>query len=104
MPDRSAASPTRGSPGRGAPWQRLCGAVGLELSPDHNAICLGEHLDDVGEARRVQIPQLSLQQGEILPVDQRLDELLVLALLLVGQGLDDALLFEELSYQAQALL
>ncbi|KYF64372.1 hypothetical protein BE11_37825 [Sorangium cellulosum] len=85
------------------PEQHLCGAVGLELSPDHNAICLGEHLDDVGEVRRLQIPELPLQQREILPVDQRLDELLVLALLLVGQ-VDDALHFEKLSYQAQALL
>ncbi|XXU69195.1 hypothetical protein WME78_17270 [Sorangium sp. So ce1097] len=78
--------------------------MGIELSPDHKPVYLGERLDDVGEIRRVQVPELPLQQGEILPVDERLDELLVLALLLVGKGLDDALLFEELSYQAEALL
>ena len=79
-------------------------ALGLDEVPDDETFFQRQCLQDGGHIRRVKLLQLLLQFGEILFVDEGLDQLVPAHVLFVNELLDDTMLGKQRENLLQALL
>ncbi|MCY1523508.1 hypothetical protein D9M68_584080 [compost metagenome] len=79
-------------------------ALGLDQLPDGQTLVERQGFEDVGDVGRVQLIELALQLDQVLPVDEVLDEILVLALLTMGQVFHQLVAMQQIDYLGQAVL
>jgi hypothetical protein len=84
--------------------QDLAVVLGLDQVPDGQPLRQRQLLQHRGDVRRVQLVQLLLQLHQVLPVHQRLDQIVARHVLLVHQILDQPVLLQHGTHLLQRLL
>ncbi|MCY1409269.1 hypothetical protein D9M71_246140 [compost metagenome] len=79
-------------------------ALCLDQLPDRQAVIQRQGFEDVGNVGRVQLVQLALKLGKVLPVDEVFNEVAMLAFLTVGQVFHQLVAMQQIDYLGQAVL
>jgi len=79
-------------------------AISLDQLPDRQAVVQRQCFEDIGNVCGVQVFQLALEFNKVLPVDQILDPVMVMAFLTMCQVFDHTLAIKQLDNLSKAAL